>query len=113
MVRHQARYAIAAALVVVLTSAGAWKKYKGKAEDVGQGSVKVERGDIELHFMDSGELTPKTYVDVASKVSGRVIELFVPLNSKKALVRLRSVEILTSVKSCVAEIVRFGSVGLT
>ena len=77
MVRHQARYAIAAALVVVLTSAGAWKKYKGKAEDVGQGSVKVERGDIELHFMDSGELTPKTYVDVASKVSGRVIELFV------------------------------------
>jgi len=27
--------------------------------------------------MDSGELTPKIYADVASKVSGRVIELFV------------------------------------
>jgi multidrug efflux pump subunit AcrA (membrane-fusion protein) len=39
--------------------------------------VAVARGDIELRFMDSGELTPKLYADVASKVSGRVIELFV------------------------------------
>jgi multidrug efflux pump subunit AcrA (membrane-fusion protein) len=54
-----------------------WKKYGGKSAASDTGVVTVERGDIELHFMDSGELTPKTFVDVASKVSGRVIELFV------------------------------------
>lgn len=68
---------IAAAVVVALLCAGGWKKYKKKAAEGGPGTVTVERGDIELHFMDSGELTPKTFVDVASKVSGRVIELYV------------------------------------
>lgn len=75
MVKHRKNAAIA--LVVVLAGAGIWKKYKGAGGEAGPGSVTVERGDIEVHFMDSGELTPKTFVDVASKVSGRVIELFV------------------------------------
>ncbi len=75
MVKYRKHAVIA--LIVVLAGAGAWKKYKGKGGDAGPGSVTVERGDIEVHFMDSGELTPKTFVDVASKVSGRVIELFV------------------------------------
>jgi HlyD family secretion protein len=69
--------AIAVAVLVVVLGLVGWKKYKGKADEAGPGIVTVERGDIELHFMDSGELTPKTFVDVASKVSGRVIELFV------------------------------------
>jgi multidrug efflux pump subunit AcrA (membrane-fusion protein) len=70
--------AIAAVVVIAaLLSAGGWKKYKATGAEGGPGIVTVERGDIELHFMDSGELTPKTFVDVASKVSGRVIELFV------------------------------------
>jgi len=77
MVSLRSSKAVVIVLVVVLLCAAGWKKYKGKAEDAGPGTVKVERGDIELHFMDSGELTPKTFVDVASKVSGRVIELFV------------------------------------
>jgi len=75
MVKHRKHAVIA--LVVVLAGGGAWKKYKGTDGATGPGSVTVERGDIEVHFMDSGELTPKTFVDVASKVSGRVIELFV------------------------------------
>ena len=77
MVNLRSSKAVVIVLVVVLLCAAGWKKYKGKTEDAGPGTVKVERGDIELHFMDSGELTPKTFVDVASKVSGRVIELFV------------------------------------
>jgi len=77
MVNLRSSKAFVIVLVVVLLCAAGWKKYKGKTEDAGPGTVKVERGDIELHFMDSGELTPKTFVDVASKVSGRVIELFV------------------------------------
>lgn len=75
MVKHRKHAVIA--VVAVLALAGAWKKYKGGGGDAGPTSVTVERGDIEVHFMDSGELTPKTFVDVASKVSGRVIELFV------------------------------------
>lgn len=75
MVKHRKNALIA--LIVVLAGAGAWKKFKGAGGDAGPTSVTVERGDIEVHFMDSGELTPKTFVDVASKVSGRVIELFV------------------------------------
>lgn len=66
------------AAAVVLAGAGGWYKYKGNAsEDSGPATVTVSRGDLELRFMDSGELTPKLFVDVASKVSGRVIELFV------------------------------------
>ncbi len=68
----------AAGLAAVALSAAGWKYYgKSSADGGGATTVVVARGDIELHFMDSGELTPKTFVDVASKVSGRVIELFV------------------------------------
>ncbi len=68
----------AAAAVVLVVAAAGWKGCKGRGGEAGgPTTVVVERGDIELHFMDSGELTPKTFADVASKVSGRVIELFV------------------------------------
>lgn len=68
---------LAAAAAVLLLGWWGWKKYSGKAADGGPGTTTVERGDIEVHFVDSGELAPKTFVDVASKVSGRVIELAV------------------------------------
>ena len=77
MVKSSPKAIAAAVIAAVALAAGGWKKYKGTGADGGPTTVVVERGDIELHFMDSGELTPKTYVDVASKVSGRVIELFV------------------------------------
>lgn len=78
MVKLKARWKpLAAAALVLALGLWGWRKYKGKNADGGPATASVERGDIELHFMDSGELTPKLYVDVASKVSGRVIELFV------------------------------------
>jgi len=75
MVKH--KWKAAAVLAAALLGAGGWKYYAKPAVEAGLGIVTVERGDIEVHFMDSGELTPKTFVDVASKVSGRVIELYV------------------------------------
>lgn len=78
MVSIKSPKAIAAAVLVVLVLSAAGWRYRGKTSAEGvSGVVTVERGDIELHFTDSGELTPKTFVDVASKVSGRVIALFV------------------------------------
>ena len=75
MVKH--KWKAAAAVAIAALAAGGWKYFGKPAVEAGLGIVTVERGDIELHFMDSGELTPKTFVDVASKVSGRVIELYV------------------------------------
>ncbi|UPT75654.1 MAG: efflux RND transporter periplasmic adaptor subunit [Elusimicrobiota bacterium] len=78
MVRLKARWKPLAAAALVLALGGWWwKKRRATAADGGPAVVKVERGDIEVHFVDSGELAPKTFVDVASKVSGRVIELTV------------------------------------
>lgn len=78
MVKLKTPQAIAAAVVAVVLGAAAWK-YLGTSSSASaeSGIVTASRGDIELHFVDSGELTPKTFADVASKVSGRVIELFV------------------------------------
>jgi len=66
--------ALAAALAVGILGAVGFKKYK-KAPPPPTNEAKASVGDIELHFIDSGELNPKNYVDVASKVSGRVIEM--------------------------------------
>ncbi len=72
-----ARVKAAAALAVVaLLGVVGFKKYRSGGEGAAA-TVSVDRGDIEVHFVDAGELTPKLYVDVASKVSGRVIDLAV------------------------------------
>ena len=67
----------------VLAAAGAlggwaWKKHKSAA-DPSDAAVPVEvaRGDLEKHFVDSGEIAPKNFVDVASQVSGRVVTMTV------------------------------------
>ena len=65
----------AAAVVVALAAAAGFKKYKGSKDEEGPSTAVVSKGDIELHFVDAGELLPKIYADVASKVSGRVIEM--------------------------------------
>jgi multidrug efflux pump subunit AcrA (membrane-fusion protein) len=56
----------------------AWKKHKaaGDASDA-VAPVEVARGDLEKHFVDSGEIAPKNFVDVASQVSGRVVTMMV------------------------------------
>ena len=67
----------AAVLALALLGAVGFKKYKAQTAPEGATTAAVDRGDIELHFVDSGELTPKIYVDIASKVSGRVIDMTV------------------------------------
>lgn len=76
--KSPARVKAAAVLAVVaLLGVVGFKKYKDNATAGTSSTVSVERGDIEVHFVDAGELTPKVYVDVASKVSGRVIDMAV------------------------------------
>jgi len=69
-------------LVVAATVAGAgyrsWKKRSSSSEnDAAAERAEVSKGDIEKHFVDSGELAPKHYVDVASPVSGRALSVAV------------------------------------
>jgi multidrug efflux pump subunit AcrA (membrane-fusion protein) len=67
----------------VLAAAGllggyVWKKHKAGADASDAAApVEVSRGDLEKHFVDSGEIAPKNFVDVASQVSGRVTSLAV------------------------------------
>ena len=68
---------IAAAVVLAGLGAWGWKRHKAKLAEAAEVSpaAAVARGDIETHFVDSGEIAPKNFVDVASQVSGRVIEM--------------------------------------
>lgn len=69
------KFRVALAVVVAL-GWWAWKKHKG-GDDSADATTKVEvsKGDIEKHFIDSGEISPKNFVDVASQVGGRVVSL--------------------------------------
>jgi len=53
----------------------AWKKHKAAGPADTAAPVEVARGDLEKHFVDSGEIAPKNFVDVASQVSGRVVTM--------------------------------------
>jgi multidrug efflux pump subunit AcrA (membrane-fusion protein) len=72
----------------VLAAAGAlggwaWKRHKAAADPSDAAApVEVSRGDLEKHFVDSGEIAPKNFVDVASQVSGRVLSLAVDEGSR-------------------------------
>jgi multidrug efflux pump subunit AcrA (membrane-fusion protein) len=80
---HAARAALAA-LILAAAGLGAWtwKKHKSAADPEAPETVSPQRGDLESHFVDSGEIAPKNYVDVASKVSGRVIAISVDEGEK-------------------------------
>ncbi|MCG2725155.1 MAG: efflux RND transporter periplasmic adaptor subunit [Elusimicrobia bacterium] len=60
---------------------GVWwgyKLYKKTSEVEGEiEKVTVSKGDIEVKFNDIGEVFPKNIIDVNSKVSGRIEELFI------------------------------------
>ena len=75
------RRAIVAVLILAAGGGGFWayrrhKKAQAKPEAAAD-TAKVSRGELSVHFTDSGMLAPKNYVDVASKVSGRVTEILV------------------------------------
>jgi multidrug efflux pump subunit AcrA (membrane-fusion protein) len=75
------RRALIAALILAAGGGGFWAYRRHKkapaSPETAADTAKVSRGELSVHFTDSGELAPKNYVDVASKVSGRVTELIV------------------------------------
>lgn len=75
MVKSWKFWGVVAAVLVL----GGWAYKKRKAADASDAAAPVEvaRGDLEKHFVDSGEIAPKNYVDVASQVSGRVVSMAV------------------------------------
>ncbi len=83
MVSRSRKTVIIALITLVGFGAGAYgfKTYKDKKKktpaDESAGVAEVTKGDIEVRFMDAGEISPKHFVDIASKVSGRVIEMAV------------------------------------
>ena len=73
---------LAATLIAVVAAGAAatygYKKHKQKsAGDTSTSVAAVSRGDLEVHFADSGELKPKLAIDIASKPSGRITKLLV------------------------------------
>lgn len=72
------------AVLAAALALGGWAYKKRKAADASDAvaPVSVERGDLEKHFVDSGEIAPKSYVDVASQVSGRVVTMAVDEGSR-------------------------------
>ena len=61
----------------------AWKRHSAAAgADSAPALVEAARGDLEKHFVDSGEIAPKNFVDVASQVSGRVLTMSVDEGSR-------------------------------
>ncbi|MBI3554380.1 MAG: efflux RND transporter periplasmic adaptor subunit [Elusimicrobia bacterium] len=72
--KHTKAVIAGACVLFVALSVSGYKYYKKKHTE----PPPVEspsKGDLEVHFKDSGDVAAKTFVDVASKVSGRVIEL--------------------------------------
>ncbi|MFH2202802.1 MAG: efflux RND transporter periplasmic adaptor subunit [Elusimicrobiota bacterium] len=70
--------------IAVAVGAGGWygyqrrqKKKKEAAEKSEAELTAVTRGDLEVRFKEIGEIDAKDFVDVASKVSGRIIKLHV------------------------------------
>jgi HlyD family secretion protein len=68
-------------LVVILLGGGGWYWRNGEKspkETLAEDSrATVEKGDLEVTFEELGDIAAKNLVDVASKVSGRIVELVV------------------------------------
>ena len=72
-------------ILLVLAGLGAggwygWKYYKNRGAakaSADEDTTKIARGDVELSFQDTGEVAAKNIVDINSKASGRITELFV------------------------------------
>lgn len=81
MVKSWKFWAVLAAAVAL--GGWAWKRHaSAAAAPEAAEPAEVSRGDLEKHFVDSGEIAPKNFVDVASQVSGRVVTLSVDEGSR-------------------------------
>jgi multidrug efflux pump subunit AcrA (membrane-fusion protein) len=69
------------AFIAILVGGGSWwgyKLYKKTSEVEGEiEKVTLSKGKIEVKFNDIGEIFPKNILDVNSKVSGRIEELYI------------------------------------
>ena len=86
---RRAKIWTAAGLAVAVAAGGAWAwKARGKAKKGAKASqeeevfAEVSKGKLETKFRELGDIAAKSTVDVASKVSGRVIELQVSEGSR-------------------------------
>lgn len=84
---RRAKLWTAGVLIVALAGGGwAWKahakKKKGPAAAAEDADAEVTRGDLETRFRELGDLAAKNTINVASKVSGRIIELSVGEGSR-------------------------------
>lgn len=75
---------VTAAVVVVALGGGGWWGWKKKGAGKKPGGpaaeetdVEVSKGSLETRFRELGDLAAKNTIDIASKVSGRVVELTV------------------------------------
>lgn len=75
------RWKTVAVLVAILAGGGFWKWRKGQKEKdnalSGDTRAEVTKGDLEVTFEELGDIAAKNVVDVAPKVGGRVVKLFV------------------------------------
>lgn len=75
--------AVTAAAVALAVAGGGWWAYKKKAGKKGpampaeETDVEVTKGDLETRFRELGDIAAKNTIDIASKVSGRIVELAV------------------------------------
>ena len=77
--------AVTSVVVALALGGGGWYAWKKRAEKAKKGAppeldeaiAEVTKGDLETRFRELGDIAAKNNVEVASKVSGRIIELSV------------------------------------
>lgn len=74
--KHQKTVIGVCAVVVAALSVSGYRYYKKKHAEP-PATESPSRGDLEVHFKESGDIAARSFVDVASKPSGRIIELLV------------------------------------
>ncbi|OIO11661.1 MAG: hypothetical protein AUJ52_01665 [Elusimicrobia bacterium CG1_02_63_36] len=75
------RWKTATALALLVAAGGAWfwhqKRKSAEAENAEDTRADVDRGSLEVTFEELGDIAAKNIVNVPSKVSGRVMKLYV------------------------------------
>lgn len=77
LLKHKKRSAAALAVTILLAGGWVWRRSRQSAGGPEEELAKVSRGDLEVRFHESGEVVPKRAVDIVSKASGRILEVWV------------------------------------
>jgi len=82
-------------LIIVAAAGGGYKYYQNKQAKTAAASIKtadVQRGDIQSTVSATGALTAVDSVDISSKITGRIVAVYVkendPVTSGELLVKL-------------------------